>query len=318
MSPRIVVLASLVVLLLMAAGSILLLHAQAKRDRQAARVRRITQPYQLRIATAASADGVALAEVSEGLARVAAQLFGFDPASPDHYVTRWWTVLLVTLLAALAAGWLAIGLLGPLMLLLVPPLWILLSRAFFNWCVSRRRGKLFVQFPDALAMIVRAVRVGIPVSDSIRAVGRELPAPTGPEFARLADELAIGVVLEEALQAMSTRNGLQEYYFFATALSLQNQTGGGLSETLENLADVIRKRVTVRERGRALSSEAQTSAIVLALLPPLAIGALLIMSPDYINLLFVEPAGKKILGLAMAMLVGGIMTMRFMIRKSLT
>jgi tight adherence protein B len=67
-----------------------------------------------------------------------------------------------------------------------------------------------------------------------------------------------------------------------------------------------------------LSSEAQTSAIVLALLPPLAVGALLLMSPDYINLLFTEPAGKKILGLAMAMLVGGIMTMRFMIRKSLT
>ena len=74
-------------------------------------------------------------------------------------------------------------------------------------------------------MIVRAVRVGIPVTDSIQAVGRELEAPTGPEFARLADELAMGVLLQDALRAMAERNGMQEYRFFATALALQSQTG---------------------------------------------------------------------------------------------
>jgi tight adherence protein B len=318
MGHQFIVLASILVLMLMTAASMVILQVQGRRERLNARIMRITAPYRRRIDTAGPTAGVAMAAASAGLGQFAAQLFGFDPARPDHYALQWWTALPLTLAVAAAGAWLSLGLLGPLVLLALPGVWILLSRRFFRWCVTRRRERLFVQFPDALAMIVRAVRVGIPVSDSMRAVGREMPAPTGPEFARLADEISIGVALDQALQSMSQRNGLQEYHFFATALSLQNQTGGGLSETLDNLADVIRKRVAVRERGRALSSEAQTSAIVLGLLPPLATAALWLMSPEYITVLFTESAGRKILGLAVGSLICGIWTMRAMIRKSLS
>jgi tight adherence protein B len=200
----------------------------------------------------------------------------------------------------------------------VPVMWIGLSRFFFKWCEARRRGKLFAQFPDALAMIVRAVRVGIPVTDSLRAIGRELSAPTGTEFARLSDEMAIGVVLDDALRAMAERNGLQEYRFFATALSLQSQTGGGLSETLETLADVIRKRVAIRQKGEALSAEAKMSSMVLGSLPPLAGIGLWIMNSEYITLLFVDPLGQKIVAAAVMALICGIMSMKYLIRKSLS
>ena len=194
----------------------------------------------------------------------------------------------------------------------------MLSRMFFNWCRRRRAEALFQQFPDALAMIVRAVRVGIPVTDSITAVGRELDPPTGPEFARLSDELGIGVALDDALRAMAERNKLQEYRFFATALSLQSQTGGGLSETLENLGDVIRKRVGVKQKGEALSSEAKMSSIVLGVLPPFAAVGLWIMNSAYITMLFTDPLGQKILAGAVVMLGLGIMSMKTMIRKSLS
>ena len=247
-----------------------------------------------------------------------AGLFGFDLTLSDHYVLRWWVALTVTLLITVVATKLGSGLVGNLAWLGLPLGWIVLSRNFFNWCRRRRQDKLFQQFPDALAMIVRAVRVGIPVTDSIQAVGRELEAPTGPEFARLSDELSIGMTLEDALRAMAQRNALQEYRFFATALSLQSQTGGGLSETLENLADVIRKRVAVRQKGEALAAEAKMSSIVLALLPPLAAAGLFIMNSAYIIMLFVDPLGQKILAAAILALSGGIMSMRMLIRKSLS
>lgn len=167
-------------------------------------------------------------------------------------------------------------------------------------------------------MIVRAVRVGIPVTDAIRSVGRDIDAPTGPEFARLSQELAMGVVLSDALKAMGERNGLQEYRFFATALSLQSQTGGGLSETLENLAEVIRKRVAVRQKGHALAAEAKTSSMVLAALPPLAGLGLWVVNSAYIAVLFTDPTGQKILATAVMALASGMVTMNLLIRKSLS
>ena len=277
-------------------------------------------PYQRSRVNQAQAPtpGVGFAATAKGLGPLLAGLFGFDLTLSDHYVLRWWVALTVTLLITVVATKLGSGLVGNLAWLGLPLGWIVLSRNFFNWCRRRRQDKLFQQFPDALAMIVRAVRVGIPVTDSIQAVGRELEAPTGPEFARLSDELSIGMTLEDALRAMAQRNALQEYRFFATALSLQSQTGGGLSETLENLADVIRKRVAVRQKGEALAAEAKMSSIVLALLPPLAAAGLFIMNSAYIIMLFVDPLGQKILAAAILALSGGIMSMRMLIRKSLS
>jgi tight adherence protein B len=308
------------VLVLMSVASVMILRVQARQDRLHLRIAQAVGPYQGRSLAGAPAatSGVGLAAAAEGLGPFLAKLFGFDPALPDHYVLRWWAGLVATLTIAIVSARVVSGLTGNLAWLTAPVMWVLLSRAFFTWCEARRRDKLFVQFPDALAMIVRAVRVGIPVTDSLRAIGRELSAPTGPEFARLSDEMAIGVALDDALKVMAERNGLQEYRFFATALSLQMQTGGGLSETLETLADVIRKRVAVRQKGNALSAEAKMSSMVLASLPLLAAIGLWIMNSAYITLLFVDPMGQKILTSAVLALVLGIVSMRVLIRKSLS
>jgi tight adherence protein B len=319
-SPTLVISFFVVGLVLMSIISLVILGVQTQQDRLRLRITRTVGPHRRRnIGNMPTANsGIGLAATTEGFGSILARLFGFDATLSDHYILRWWAALIATLVVAIVSAKIASGLIGNLVWLVMPVEWVLLSRGFFNWCERRRRDELFRQFPDALAMIVRAVRVGIPVSDSIRAVGRELEAPTGPEFARLSHELAIGMVLQDALKVMAERNGLQEYRFFATALSLQNQTGGGLSETLDNLADVIRKRVTVRQKGQALSAEAKMSSLVLALLPPLAAIGLWIMNSAYITLLFVDPLGQKILATAILALIFGIVTMNVLIRKSLS
>ena len=244
-------------------------------------------------------------------------LFGFSLEKLDHYPLQWWVILGLTAAGAYFSCVAFAYFMTDFVRLLTPLAWIGLSRMVFSWYEGRRRDKLFGQFPDALAMIVRSVRVGIPVTEAVRAVARELPDPTAPAFRMLADEVAIGVPFDEALMHMADRNGVPEYRFFATALSLQQQTGGALSETLENLAEVIRKRVALRERGNALASEAKTSAGVLAALPPLAGGALYLLNPSYMSILFTDPAGKKVLAMAVVMLGGGIMIMRWIIKRSL-
>lgn len=319
-SPLLLVSLIVLVLVLMGLASMALLRLQKRQEEARLRFARVLNPHQRQRASleGASTSGVGFAEAAEGVGPKLAALFGFDPALAEHYVLRPWMALAATFVVAGIAAKLGSSLAGNLAWLGLPAGWVVLSRGFFNWCRRRRADKLFQQFPDALAMIVRAVRVGIPVTDSIRAVGRELEAPTGPEFARLSEELAIGVTLDDALRAMAGRNKLQEYRFFATALSLQSQTGGGLSETLENLGDVIRKRVGVRQKGEALSSEAKMSSIVLGALPPFAAVALWVLNSEYIVVLFVEPLGQKILAGAIMMLGLGIMSMKTMIRKSLS
>lgn len=317
-SPVLLVSLLAVGLMLMGLASVALLRLQARQEATNLRFARVLSQYQRQRTDpeAASRSGVGFA-TTEGMGPKLAGLFGFDPELGDQYVLRPWMALAATLLAALVATRLGSSVTGKLAWLGLPVEWIGLSRAFFNWCRARRQTTMFEQFPDALAMIVRAVRVGIPVTDSITAVGRELEAPTGPEFARLSDELGIGVSLDDALRAMAERNKLQEYRFFATALSLQAQTGGGLSETLENLADVIRKRVAARQKGIALSSEAKMSMYVLAALPPFAAVGLWFMNPPYITLLFNDSLGQKILAGAVFMLFLGFASMKMLISKSL-
>jgi tight adherence protein B len=204
------------------------------------------------------------------------------------------------------AGWLAL-----------PVYDLLLTRAFLGYAAEKVSNTLLAQFPDALAMVSRSVRVGVPVTEAIRIVGREAQTPTREEFGKAADQVAIGLDLENALLEMAERNDLAEYRFFATALALQSQTGGGLTETLETLADTIRKRENARKRGHALASEARTSIYVLAVLP-IVIGAMLfVVNPDYIGTLFTEPTGQKLLGIAIGMLITGLYTMQQIIKASL-
>ena len=252
------------------------------------------------------------------LIALAARVFGYDPAHAEHYWPRWWIVLSIALVLARAVAEMLSIFAGKWSLLIVPVLWVMLSRFAFHWSEQRRRNTLYSQFPDALAMIVRAVRVGIPLSEGIHTVAREAMPPTGPEFGLLYDRVSIGVTLEDALREMATRNKLAEYRFFTTALALQSQTGGGLTEALDGLADVIRRRLALKARGHALAGEAKTSIIILASLPFVAGGALAVLNPAYIGRLFIEPSCQKVLMAAIAFLGTGLLVMRGMIRKALS
>ena len=255
---------------------------------------------------------------SPSLQRWAVGLLRLQTAQRDLYPAPWWVLLTGIVLIAFVAAAFVTRLTGIAGWLSFPLLALQLARMVFGFFWRRRQTKLYEQMPDAISMIVRAVRAGLPVTEALRSVGQEAAPPTAGEFARLASDLAIGVSLQEALVAMAARTGLQEYRFFAVALALQGQTGGNLAETLENLADVVRKRVALRARGYALAAEARTTANVLVSLPFVTGGILAFIAPAYLSVLFTTGKGKMMLGVAVILLGVGMATMRTMVRRSLS
>lgn len=244
-------------------------------------------------------------------------VFGFDPERSALYPVKWWVVVALTGAIAASVQVVVDDFLGSLSWPAVTGGWIFICRNYFGWIEGRRRAQLLSQLPDALAMIVRAIRVGIPVLEAIRIVSRECPAPTSAEFGRVVDEIAVGAPLDDAANELARRTGLPEYRFFATSLTLQMQTGGTLSDTLDGLADVIRKRAALKARGKALTAEARASAIILAILPFGTGLTLYIVNPPYLLLLFTTEKGNTMLGAAVVSLILGLSTIRMLIRRSL-
>lgn len=247
----------------------------------------------------------------------AARIFGFEADRPDQYPVRWWMVLLGVLVLGRVVIGVASGIVGSIGWLALPVFWIVVSRTIFGMMANRRRQQLYMQFPDCLSMIVRSVRAGVPLTEAIRIVSKECPQPSSDEFARVAGDLAIGTPIADALKSMADRNEITEFRFFATALTLQSQTGGRIGETLDNLGGIVRKRMALKARGRALASEARTTALILGCLPLLAAGALYLLNPTYVSVLFVDPTGQKILAVAAVMLGIGAFIMRAIIEKAL-
>jgi tight adherence protein B len=288
-----------------------------QRRREASRIERVLQPLaRTRPMRPATIARVA-APAERGVMGWLGWAFGFDVNRIDCYPWPWWAVLGGAFALAWVGAHIASGLFGVAGLFVLPLLWLPIARGYFGWTDARRRQQLLVQLPDALAMIVRAVRVGIPIPEAMRAVAQEAEPPTATEFAALNGELVIGVALEEGLRALARRTGLGEYNFFATAVSVQSQTGGGLTEVMENLADVIRRRVALQARGLALSAEARSSAIVLAVMPLFTGAMLWCINPGYIGTLISEPLGHKLLAGGTASLATGIFVMRTIIRRTL-
>ncbi len=246
------------------------------------------------------------------------RLVGWREDRRSQYPMTWWGVTVVMLGPSTVGALLATRLLGTLGWVAVPVFDILLTRAFLNYCTTKVSRELLSQFPDALSMVARSVRVGVPLGEAIKVVAREGLMPTREEFGRAADAVAIGVDLENALVEMAERNDLAEYRFFATALALQSQTGGGLTETLDTLADTIRKREAARKRGNALASEAKTSIYVLAVLPIFSGIMLWLSNPDYIDILFTSTGGQKLLAVAIGMLGMGLFSMKKIVKMTLS
>jgi tight adherence protein B len=179
--------------------------------------------------------------------------------------------------------------------------WLLVKRA-----ASKRLASFTSQFPEAIDLIVRALRAGLPLGEALNTVGREFPEPAGGEFRRVSGSLSVGIKLDDALWAMARRIDSAELRFFIISVSTQQQTGGNLGETLANLADILRSRAQMRLKVKAMTGEARMSAMVLGCLP-FAIGAIMALTnPDYIAPLVTDPRGWMMLGVGAVMLTVGV------------
>jgi tight adherence protein B len=182
---------------------------------------------------------------------------------------------------------------------------------------SRYKRRFLDVFPDALDLIVRGVRAGLPAPEAIEVVTREIRPPVGTEFRRMLDELRIGIQMEDALQQAADRIRVPDFHFFVVSLLLQRQTGGGIAETLSNLSTIIRQRKALRLKARALTAEATASAAIVGAMPFVAGGGLFMINRELMSVLFVDPRGRFMLGLAIVCLLLGIGAMKVMIEKSL-
>lgn len=189
--------------------------------------------------------------------------------------------------------------------------------AFVRQAQGRFRNQFLEIFPDALDLIVRAVRAGLPVLDAMGVVAREVPAPVGSEFQKMLEELRIGVDMQVALQRTAERIRVPDFNFFVVSIALQRRTGGGIAETLVNLSGVIRRRKELRVKARTLSAESKTSALVLGILPIVGGAGMSVINPDLMSILVTDPRGRFMLGLAIGSLVLGIFVMNSMIKKAL-
>ena len=182
---------------------------------------------------------------------------------------------------------------------------------------SRYQRKFLEIFPDALDLIVRAVRSGLPAPEAIELVTHEVRPPVATEFRKILDELRIGTEMDEALQRAADRIRVPDFRFFAVSLLLQRQTGGGIAETLSNLSGIIRQRKALRMKARALTAEAQASAAIIATTPFVAGVGLFLINRDLTSVLFIDPRGRFLLGIAVASLLTGLASMRALIKKNL-
>jgi tight adherence protein B len=185
---------------------------------------------------------------------------------------------------------------------------------FINLAKSRRQKKFVDEFSNAIDVIVRGVKSGLPVNECLKIIARESPKPVSEEFHQLTEGIKIGLSLEQALIRMQERMPLQEVNFFGIVLMIQQKTGGNLAEALGNLASVLRGRKLMEGKIKALSAEAKASAMIIGSLPFLVMGAVKVASPDYLDPLFTTKPGNFILlgaGLWMSM---GVFVMRSMIK----
>ena len=157
-----------------------------------------------------------------------------------------------------------------------------------NRLIKKRADAFIVKFPDAIELLVRGLRSGLPVSETLSIVASEVPGPVGQEFKLITERIKIGKTMEDALQDTADRLNLAEFSFFGITLAIQRETGGNLGETLANLADVLRKRAQMKLKIRAMSSEAKASAYIVGALPFIVFTLIYWVNPDYLANFFVD------------------------------
>ena len=212
------------------------------------------------------------------------------------------------LLACFAAG--AVGIAFNIVVMPMPPAAAVLSGIVIGFglphlvvgiLAKRRSNKFITYFPDAIDLMVRGLKSGLPITESIKTAGEEVPDPVGEELRVVTDAVRLGQKLENVLWDMSERLDLQEFKFFTVSLAIQSETGGNLSETLQNLSNVLRGRRQLKLKIKAMSSEAKASAYIIGSLPFVVGFFIYLVNAEYITKLFIDPRGH------LMMAVGGIM-----------
>lgn len=157
-----------------------------------------------------------------------------------------------------------------------------------SFLIRKRINDFTTKFPEAIELLVRGLKSGLPVGETLGVVAREIPGPVGEEFKIVTEKIKIGKTMEDALQDTAERLGTPEFQFFVITLAIQRETGGNLAETLSNLAEVLRKRAQMKLKIKAMSSESKASAYIVGSLPFVVFGLVWSVNPSYLAGFFVE------------------------------
>lgn len=157
-----------------------------------------------------------------------------------------------------------------------------------GYFINRRVRNFIIKFPDAIELLVRGLRSGLPVSETLNVIASEIPGPVGEEFKLVTERIRIGKSMEDAMQDTADRLNTPEFSFFCITLAIQRETGGNLAETLSNLADVLRKRMQMKLKIKAMSSESKASAYIVGALPFLVFIMIYMVNPSYLGGFFTD------------------------------
>lgn len=188
-----------------------------------------------------------------------------------------------------------------------------LPRYVVGWLGKRRVKRFTKEFANAVDVIVRGIRSGLPVGECLNIIATESPEPVGGVFREIVESQKIGLTLNQALERAMEQMSTAELRFFGIVLSIQAQTGGNLADTLQNLSNILRDRKKMADKVKALSSEARASAMIIGSLPFLMTGLLYLVSPDYIELLFVDQVGQIMVLCGLGWMSIGVFIMKQMV-----
>jgi tight adherence protein B len=187
------------------------------------------------------------------------------------------------------------------------PQWVL------GFLATRRKNKFTLVFSDAMDIIVRGIKSGLPVHDCLKIIARETSEPLGGEFRRLVENIGMGMSLDQALEKLYERMPTAEVRFFSIVMNIQQKTGGNLAEALNNLSTVLRSRKLMREKVKALSAEATSSAAIIGCLPPGVVILISVWTPSYMMPMFIDHRGWLMLGASAIWMAIGVFVMVRMI-----
>lgn len=218
------------------------------------------------------------------------------------------TALLTGGLIAFAGGALAVVLLGALGAALLIPHAVLSNR------IGSRETRFLTNLPEGIDIVTRGLKAGLPVGESFGAVSREAPEPVSGIFAEVVDLVRIGTPIEEAIAKVADTMVVPELRFLGITLSVQKETGGNLTETLQNLSDILRKRRQMKLKIRAVSSEARASAYIIGSLPFAVSAAIYFVNRDYVMTLFTDPRGLVMVAVGLCSIALGAAVMMKLVK----